>query len=149
MIETKSIETSAERYRRIKAERAAGQELFDFTSPSGMEWKLRKLDLSTYLLNGAIPQQMASRLASASKATGGDNIEAFKSLEWKDQAKAINFASSIVRYCAVVPRIVESPEGPDEIGYEDVEADDYAAIVKWAMPQGGVEGDSLEAFPEQ
>lgn len=145
---TTQIETSAQRYRRIKAERAATQELFELETPSGMVWKLRKLDLEQFVLSGTMPMQFAAKLAKTHEAAGGDAGKAFTSLPLNDQIKAIDFGQKVVRFCAVEPRIVENPEGENEIGYDEVEMDDFNAILEWAMP-GGVEGESLKSFPEQ
>ncbi len=48
-------------------------------------------------------------------------------------------ATKVVRYCAVSPRIVKAPTGPDEIGYDDLTVPDFMAIFNWAMAAGKAE----------
>ena len=140
----KATETPAERYRRIRMERAAKNELFDFESPSGMVWKLRRPNLSQYVMNGVMPMGMTAKLAAKAEE-GVDPADMFVSLTWDEQVKTIEFANKIIRYCAVEPKIVETPTEPNEIGYDEVELDDYNAIVAWAM-QGGDEAETLGNF---
>lgn len=146
------METAAERYRRIKAERAANDELFEVETPSGMVWKLRRLNLEQFVVSGTMPMQFATLLAKAQEEAGGDAKKAFATLDISDKLKALNFSQKVVRYCAVEPRIVEMPQAADEIGFDEVEIDDFNAILSWAMPngditQGGGEAESLEPFP--
>lgn len=137
------VETAAEKYRRIKAERSAQDALFDFESPSGMTWKLRKPNLSVFVINGSMPMSLAGKLAKASEIQ--DQEAAFKSMSWQDQAKLIEFSSDIFRYCVVEPKVVETDPAPDELSYKEIELDDYNAIVAWAIGGGG-EAESLESF---
>ncbi len=139
------METTAEKYRRIKAERAAQEELFDFVSPSGMEWKLRRPNIAQFVQSGVMPMDLAAKLA---KAQAGGATELVKGMEWQEQVKLIDFSNRLVRYCAVDPRIVENPTQPNEIGYDEVELDDYTAILVWATPSGGDEAAGLDTFPK-
>lgn len=136
------IETSAERYRRIKADRMAKEELFDFESPSGMAWKLRKPNVATFITSGMMPMTLAAKLADTGNGGG-----TFENLDLKDQARTIEFSAKVVRYCAAEPKIVEYPTSPNEIGYDEVEADDFLAIFAWAMPAGGAAAEGLDTFP--
>jgi hypothetical protein len=140
------METAAEKYRRIKAERAANEELFELETPSGMVWKLRKLNLEQFVLSGTMPMQFAAKLAKTQEAAGGDHVKAFESLDMADKLKAISFSQKVVRYCAVEPRIVEDPKETNDIGFEEVELDDFNAILTWALPGGG-KAESLDSFP--
>lgn len=140
------METSAERYRRIKIERAAKQETFDVEMPSGMTWTLRKLDVAQFVLNGTMPMTLAAKIAEASEQTEGDGVKAFSALSFKDQIKTIDFSQKVVRYCAVNPRIVENPTLPDEIGFDEVELDDFNAILEWAQTGGDGAKDGLDTF---
>ena len=139
------METAAEKYRRIKAERLDKEELFDLETPSGMTWKVRRPNLAQFIATGAIPMQLAGKLAKQAESHGGDNAAAFMDLEWDDKVRTIELTNKIVRYCAVSPKIVETPTAPDEIGFEEVELDDYNAIAAWAMGGGGAL-ESLETF---
>ena len=138
------METAADRYRRIKAERLKGTETEDFESPSGMIWKLRKPDLMHFVTAGLMPAAFMETLNEANTEAGGNTTQAWQKLSMKDQFKTIEFMSAVVRYCAVEPRIVEYAKAPDEIGFDEVEMDDYNAIVKWALPGG--EGLGLNSF---
>jgi len=140
---SQQIETAAERYRRLKADRQV--ETFDFTSPSGMTWKLRLVDIQAYVLNGGLPASLATKLQSVA-GESGDQVKAFSSLSPIEQAKAIEFSQKLVRAAAVSPRIVEYPRpGEDEIGYDEVETADFTAILQWVQTGGG-EAGKLDAF---
>lgn len=141
---TAKMETAAERYRRIKNERLKLEKLYDFESPSGMLWKLRRPNIAQFVMSGVMPMTLAGKLATASEK-GGDPAQAFDALDWKDKARTIEFSSAVVRFCAVEPKIVQTPTQPDEIGYDEVEMDDFNAIFAWAMP-GGDGADTLSTF---
>lgn len=137
----KKVETAAERYRRIKAERAKNEELVDVSCPSGMVFKCRRPNIQQFVISGKLPMTLAAKLRDA--ATLGNQAE---ELDWDDQVRTVDFINHLVRYAAVSPKIVEFPRpGQDEIGYDEVEIDDYNTIAKWAMPGGG-EAESLETF---
>lgn len=142
------IETKAQQYKRIKATRAAKQETFDVEMPSGLTWTLRKPDIQQFVINGTMPMSMASKLSKAAQDADGDNLKAFSTLSIEDQIKTIGFSQKVVRFCAVDPRIVETPTADNEIGYDDVEIDDFNAILAWALPGGG-EAESLDSFPSK
>lgn len=148
---TTKIETAAEKYRRIKQERAAAETLHDFTSPSGMEWKLRRPNLAQFITSGVMPMDLAAKLAPAEKE-GGDMVAAFDNLSIDEKVKTIAFSAKVVRYCAVVPRIVEKVTSPDEeIAQDELELDDFNAIFAWATtPSAGGDGaDSLDSFRQE
>lgn len=139
------METAAEKYRRIKQERLDKAELHDFTSPSGMVWKLRRPDLAQFVTSGMMPMSLAKHL---SEIAGDDGGAAFDRLSMDDKIRTLDFSQKVVRYCAVSPRIVETPVAPDEIGYGEVELDDFQAIFAWAMP-GGEAAEGLETFRKE
>jgi hypothetical protein len=140
------METAAERYRRIKAERLAQEELVDVETPSGMTWKLRRPNLAQFVTSGIMPISLAGKLAEADK--DGNPAEAFNALDWEEKARTIEFSAKVVRYCAVDPKIVENPKGPNEISPDEVELDDFNYIFGWAMSGGG-EADNLGTFRRQ
>jgi hypothetical protein len=140
----KKLETAADKYRRIKNELLGKEELFDVECPSGMVFKCRRPNLAQFVTSGVLPMSLAGKLKEA--AEQGSPEEVFQSLEWQDQAKALEFSSKLVRYVCVSPKIVENPQpGKDEIGYDELELSDYTAIAQWATPGGG-EAGSLETF---
>lgn len=143
------LETSAERYRRIKAERLAQAETTEFTGPSGMVWKLRQPDLSVFITSGLMPVEMATAVAKLKEDEPTITDEqVYERLDAKDKLRSIAFAAAIVRYCAVDPKIVDNPTAGDEIGPAEIEPDDFAAILAWAM-QGGGQAEGLGTFPQQ
>lgn len=131
------METAAQKYRKLKEKRIRDGEQFDLETPSGMVWKVRKPDLQQFIISGVLPMSLAEKL-------GSDPKEAVKSMDLKEQMQSIAFASSIVKFCAVEPRIVEKATNDNEIGFDEVEMDDYNAILSWAM--GGVAAPGLEKF---
>lgn len=119
------------------------EELFDVECPSGMIFKCRRPNLAQFITSGVLPMSLASKLQEAAK--DGD-AEMWKTLDWQDQVKTIEFTNKLVRYVVVSPKIVEFPQaGKDEIGYDELELIDYNALVKWASPGGG-EAENLENF---
>lgn len=133
----KKLETAADKYRRIKNELLGKEELFDVECPSGMVFKCRRPNLAQFVTSGVLPMSLAGKLKDA-EAQGESGADAFSQLDWQDQVKTIEFSNKIVRHCCVSPKLVENPRsGADEIGYDELELDDYAAIAKWAMPGGG------------
>ncbi len=141
------LETAAAKYRRIKEERLKGETLFDVETPSGMVWKLRKPNLAQFITSGVMPMSLAGKLAKAAEAEG-DGAKAFASLEFDDQVRTVDFSAKVVRFCAVEPKIVEVPKEPNDIGYDEVELDDFNFIFAWAMP-GGSEADGLANFRKE
>lgn len=133
-------ETDAEKYRRIKAEREQGQQLFALKTPSGMTWQLRRPNLAQFMVSGVMPISLAGKFAASAEA-----MEAATAMSLNDQIKTVEFSASLVRYCAVSPRIVEHPTEPNDIGFDEVELDDFQAILAWAM-QGGESGTPLTNF---
>jgi hypothetical protein len=141
------MQTAAEKYRQIKNDRLAQETLHDFESPSGMVWKLRRPNMAQFVATGVIPMQLAAKLAKHAQENGGDDTAAFLALDWDDQVKTIEMTNKIVRYCTVDPRIVETASAPNEIGFDEVELDDYNALAMWAMGTGGVsEAENLDTF---
>lgn len=145
----KKLETAAERYRRIKAEREANAETFEVVTPSGMVWKLRRPNITQFIQSGMIPLSFAAKMVEAVEVTNGDKQAAFEALSDKEQLQTIEFVNNVLFYCAVSPRIVmEARPGEDEISYNEVELDDYEALVAWALPGGG-EAETLTPFPDK
>jgi len=142
---SQQIETAAERYRRLKADRQV--ETFDFTSPSGMTWKLRKPNLALFIASGQLPLDVTAKLLR-SQQEGKSLGEAAATLNVDEQIDLIAFTSALVEYCAVSPQIVQNPTGDDQLAFKEVELDDYNAIVAWANSGGG-EADSLNSFRQE
>src|SRR5687767_1853974 len=105
-------ETKAQQYKRIKAERLAKETLHEFEAPSGLVWTLRKLNLAQFVMSGVMPMSLAGKLAKASEEANGNHAQAFQNLDWKEQAKTIEFSAKVVRYCAVDPKIADNPTEP-------------------------------------
>jgi hypothetical protein len=142
-------ETRAERYRRLRAEKISKEELFDFPSViPGETWRLRKLSLGAMVAMGIIPMHYAAKVAEAMQTNEGDAPKTFADLGFDEKVKTIDIANKVFHYVCVSPRVVENPTGPDEIGFSEVELDDYNAIIKWAMP-GGDEANGLNTFPPE
>jgi hypothetical protein len=135
MVTKAKMETSAQKYRRIKEERLRNVELHDLETPSGMVWKVRRPDLQQFIISGVLPMSLAEKLSSSK-----DTTAAVQSMDFKDQMRSIAFASAVVRHCAVEPRIVETATADNEIGFDEVEMDDYNAILAWAVGGGAAAG---------
>jgi hypothetical protein len=143
MAAAKMIETKAQEYRRVKEERRAQAETFDVPLPSGVTWKLRKVQLPQYVKSGVMPMSLASKLASA--AQGVTSEQAFLSLSPEDQERVTTFMKIVVADCVVDPRIYLKPTSDDQMTLADVEEDDFDAIFAWAMPGGDI-AETLETF---
>lgn len=142
------LQSVAERLERIfRTPLAEGEKTYPFTSPSGMEWQLRKLNPLVFRDVGLIPNELVAKMAVLQR-NGSGNAAVFEQFTNKDLARSIELNSAVVRYVCVNPRIVEVPESDDEIGFDDVITADYEAILNWATSGGG-EAERLGNFPRQ
>lgn len=108
-----NTKTAAERYREILASRRS---TYKATSPSGMEWELRQVQVQDYFLANQLPFQVAQKVAE--KVGGGmSEAEALASLPNSEQMEWLVFLQKLVRDAVVSPRIVEHAKAPDEIDF--------------------------------
>lgn len=138
-------ESAAEKYARIKKEKLKGVETEKITSPTGMEWEVRRPELSLFMVTGMLPTQMAAKLEKAAEQANGNQTAAFYNLDWKTQAKSLEFSGKLLKHICVNPRIVENATEGDEISQDDIEWEDVAFLLEWANSKGG-EADKLGNF---
>jgi hypothetical protein len=144
MPQAKMIETAAEKYRRIKAEKAANETLHDVDCECGMTWKCRKANMEFWVTSGILPMHLVEKMVTAmGKAQNPENM--LKTMATKEVIESIVFSSKVVRYTAVEPRIVETVEGPNDISQEDTMTCCYNTLLKWQM-FGGEEAARLGNF---
>lgn len=140
------LETAAEKYKRIRAEQASKEQLFDVTCECGMTWKARKFKIDFWVTSGILPMHLVEKLV---KATGGKTETAsnlLRSMATEEIVKSIVFSAKVVRHTAVDPAIKEKPEGPNDVDQEDVMTCCYTTLFKWQMG-GGEEAAGLSNFP--
>lgn len=121
------------------------------TLPSGNVVRLRPVDMSVMMLEGRIPD-LLSPLAAKSLFLGIEeddmlnleDAEAFEKVKEiaPDMLKLYNI---VTKAAFLEPRIVENPEGDDEISIEDVDAADKAAVFAYTS-QGAA---ALKFFRDQ
>lgn len=144
----KHAEAMAEKLEKILAAPLAENEpTFQHTTPSGMEWTLRRPKPHLFVNAGLLPAELALKAAVMTKegVTGPAMLD---KISGKELAQTIELNSAIVRYICVDPRIVETPTADDEIGFDDVLREDYADLLAWAN-NGGGEADRLGNFPRK
>lgn len=136
------METAADRYRRRKKET---QTLHEVVCACGESWKCRRAEKGFWLTSGMLPTSMLDMVAKLAKGTVTDEAELLKTLADSEIINSIEFASKVVRYTAVEPRIVETPTEPNDLAYEEVDTCCYATLRDWQM-KGGKEAEGLENF---
>lgn len=119
-------------------EAKAGDPVFDLAVPSGFVWKVRKPDLTPYVICGELPVDLVSEVAR-SIGHGEENVDDTTSekMSPEDEAKILIFMREVVQAAAVEPRITTTPDGPDEIHPKFVDWPDFEAIFTWAVTGGG------------
>lgn len=139
------IETAAQRYRRIKEERHAADELHDVTCPSGMVFKCRTVSIDFLVSGGILPLSLVQKMSEAEGKGDVSPEQVFLQLPLKEKLQSIDAAAKLLRYVCVEPRIVDDATGPNDIRQDEVEPDDFNHIVEWAT-KGGVEAARLATF---
>lgn len=140
-------ETAAERYRRIRAEKDGGQ-LHDVACPSGMVFKCRRVSVPFLVTSGILPLSLVELMSQASEKGGVTADQAFNQLPVKEKLQSIEFATKLVKFVCVEPRIVDEIKDPNDILPEEVDTDDFNHIVSWAM-RGGEEAARLDTFRQE
>lgn len=142
------METAAERYRRIKAEKERGETLHDVTCDEcKMDWKTRRVGVDFWVSSGILPLHLVETMIEATGKTQ-DPDKVLKTMAAKEVIESIAFSSKVVRYTAVEPKIVETPKEPNDIAYEEVMTCCYKRLLHWQM-QGGDEAKNLSNFPHE
>jgi len=140
------IETSAERYRRIRAEKAKNETLHDVECSCSMVWKCRKVGVDFWVSSGILPLHLVETMVKATgDGSGGEKV--LKSLATKEIIESIQFSNKVVKHTAVVPHIVDTPVGPDDISQDEVDMCCYKRLLAWQMGGGG-EAETLGNFPK-
>lgn len=146
---TAQMETSAQRYRRIKAEHQAKETLTEvICQECGMPWQCKREALDFWVSAGILPAQLAVAFISLTKAGKATEKDLMASLDSTDLLRGIEFTSQVVRHTAISPRIVERPTGDDEVGYDEVMRCCYATLRDWQI-KGGDEAARLGNFPKE
>jgi hypothetical protein len=135
------IETAAEKYRRIRAEKAKGEQLFDVTCECGMDWKARRVGIDFWVSSGILPLHLVAKMVESNASPDA----ALKTMATKEVVESIVFSSKVVKRTAVEPRIVEVVTDANDISQEEVDTCCYTRLLNWQM-QGGDEAKHLETF---
>lgn len=141
---TAKMETAADRYRR-QAQQAITTH--DVKCSCGFEWKCRRTDKQFWITSGILPTSMLDALVKVAKKGKSDPNELLKSVATDELVRSIEFTSKVVKFTAVEPRIVETPTGPNDLGYDEVQTCCYNTLRDWQI-KGGDEASNLETFPE-
>lgn len=120
-------QTAAARYREILASRLG---TYTVTSPSGMEWVLRKISPQDFFISNQLPFQIAQKLAGR-LGQGLSEGEALSELPNDEQMEWLLFIHKLVREAVVSPKIVEHAKEPDEIDF--ILPEDFAFLVGLVM----------------
>jgi hypothetical protein len=141
----KKIETAAERYRKIRENKAKADTLFDVTCECGMDWKARRVGVDFWVSSGILPLNLVAKMVEATPPSNAET--SLKSMATKEIIESIEFSSKVVKRTAADPCIVENPTGPNDISQEDVMTCCYTRLLNWQM-QGGDGAGSIETFPD-
>lgn len=131
----------------LNAPLAPNEITYLYTTPSGMEWTLRKPNMNLFVKAGLLPTQLAMKMSVITKETT-NGLAILNKITSKELAQTIEFNSAVIRYICVNPRIVEVAENDDEIAFDDVMQVDYDDLLKWATGGGG-EAERLDNFPDK
>lgn len=154
------METSAERYKRIRAEKAKGEQLHEVEcidqpktkdAPAiegcGMVWKARPTSIEFWTTSGILPTHLVEvMLESVEKSGSKTAANIARQLAPKEILGSIAFSSKVVRHTAVEPRITENPTDANDIMPDEVMTCCYYTLLRWAM-KGGAEAARLGNFP--
>ena len=144
------METAAERYRRIREQKAKGETLHSITCDDpecGMEWQCRRAGIDFWVVSGILPLHLVETMVAATEKAGAKPDSALKTMATKEILQSIEFASKVVRKTAVEPRIVDVVTDINDISPEDVMTCCYTRLLNWQM-KGGDEAASLGNFPQ-
>lgn len=155
---TPKLETAADRYKRIRADKESKSELFDVECKDaaseasfagiegcGMVWKARRAAPDLWVTSGILPSALAAKMASVLGKGTPTPDKILKNLDDSELVQSIDFSNKIVRYTAVEPRIVDVVEGPNDVQRADVMTCCYNTLLRWQM-SGGDEAARLETF---
>lgn len=145
---TARMETAADKYRRIRAEKQKGETLQDVhCDDCGMDWKGRRLSLDFWITSGILPMNLVQSMVKATQKHGvKDPADVLKTMAADEVFQSIVFMNKVVTHTAAEPCIVEIPKEPNEISQEEVLTCCYHRLFNWQM-EGG-DGAGLKTFPE-
>lgn len=144
------METAAEKYRRIRAEKQKAEVLQDVhCGDCNMDWKTRRLSLDFWITSGILPMNLVKSMVQATQKHGvKDPADVLKSMAADEVFQSIAFMSKVVTHTAAEPKIVEVPKEPNDISQEEVLTCCYHRLFNWQM-EGGERAGKLETFPKE
>lgn len=141
------METSAERYRRIRAEKAKAETHEDVDcADCGMTWKARRVGIDFWVTSGVLPLHLVETMLNAVKGGTVKPEEALKTMAAREVLQSIEFSAKVVKHTAVEPHIVETVTEANDISQEEVLTCCFKRLLQWQM-SGGVEAARLSNFP--
>lgn len=112
------------------------------TVPSGYKWKLRQVDIKTFVQSDELPATLVAKsLANVQGKLSDKNM----ALTQKEMVGEIIFKREVVKQATVLPKMVTNASNKDEVSAKDVSNEDYEYIFMWAVGGGG-EADLVENF---
>jgi len=96
----------------------------EITLPSGYTVEMRPLGYDLILKCDHVPDVITALVVRAFK---GDNA-GLEVNEFKQAQEYVEFLDTCCELCFVSPKVVQSPEGEDEISTDDIEFDDKVAV---------------------
>ncbi len=115
--------------------RKAREEGLPTVFPSGMEANIRPVEVDFFLLAGKVPDILAPLV---NQIIGGDRdykIALPPSEQIEKHSEWVQFLRDLCTYAFIKPKVVDDPQGDDEISFEDIAfVDKYALFVKFANP---------------
>ena len=116
--------TSAREWRaRAKRLREGGEEI---TLPSGLTARVRNVPVGLFALHGNIPDSLSPIIAEMIGGSPQSVVQHNPMLLLQAQYSLMN---QVAKFAFVSPRIVDEPQGDDEIHIDDVDDDDKAALM--------------------
>ncbi|MBL8162455.1 MAG: hypothetical protein JNJ61_10755 [Anaerolineae bacterium] len=120
---------------------------------SGQTVMVRKVNMARIVLSapkGTLPDAITAQVVRGlTKGQNGTPEQAALQFNEDELPELASFMDMIVRAAVVLPRIVESNPGDDEITLNDLTQDEHLEIFSWATGGAGEELKAAESFRDE
>ena len=116
---------------------------YELQLPSGFVFTVRRPNIKSYAVSGRLPENLLQKMIEAEKR--GATAAVSDDLSTDETVELLAFQALLVKKACVVPRIVDDPQTPEEIRFEDLDDDDFLYLSQWCNT-GSVEGENFDKF---
>lgn len=152
-------ETAEEKYALLKAtafekfldasftaDALKGVELFEIKAPSGMPFKVRRLDQSYVTNAGSLPMALTAEIAVSMGEEVQDTASVFAKMTPGERRVSMQASLQMIRFICVEPRVVigDVSGQKNALAFGAMTTADFGFLANWA--QGGNEAAGLKTF---